>query len=175
MTKIRIPLVAYQTIPAIYKLVDDLTNLNSQATKHAEGDNLIIEFPTNIKDENKFKGDESVILSILAEGGEIEDYLFAIKQPNASSTTDVPEGVPSRLFRLGAVRNFSQWFGGNAEVWVNDTTNEFMYYNLPNPSDAIILKASESELIRQLDTNTFSFHTVAEVKVFEQDPNWVKL
>ena len=175
MIKIIIPITAYQNVPEIYKLVDDLTNLNSEVQKTAEGTNLIIDFPDNIKPENKLNADESVILSILDNDGQIEDYLFGIRQPSASASIDVPEDVPLRLFILGAVKNFSQWFANNADVWLNNVTDEIIYYNNPNPSGGPILKASEAEIIRQIDTVNYSFLTVAEVQTIVLDPNWTKL
>ena len=188
--KVTIPQIA-ATGPggALYDLVDNLSNINSEAVKYPEGDNLIIEFPDNIKDENKFRGDQDIILSILDNSGEIEGYLFGIKQPSASVGIDVPIGVPLRLFKGDGVRNFLQWFANNAQTWINNVTDEIMYYTDPNPSGVSILKASEAEIIRQLDpnaddpdqeTHTFSFLTVAEVQEIVKpggipDPNWEEI
>ena len=185
MTKITIPVLAYNTVPEIYKLVDDSTNLNSQALKYVEGDTLIVDYSGVTKAENKFNGDESVILAILDNGGTIENYLFSIRQPSASAAIDVPEGVPSRLFILGEIKNFSQWFAKNASVWLNETTDEIIYDNQPNPSDSVILTGAQSEIIRQLDPNaddetpenrTYFFVTISERQaIVDADPNWVKL
>ena len=174
MSKITIPVIAAEQGGAVYPLVDDLTNLNSQVTRIRDNGNLIVEDDLASPGQ-KLKPEESTILSILAEGGETENYLFGIKQPSASSTLDVPVGVPSRTFILGAVKNFSQWFAGNADVWRNNVTNEIVYYNSPNPSDGLILTASESELIRQLDTVNYSFLTIEEVETLVALPNWNKL
>ena len=53
---------------ALYPLVDNLTNQNSQVEKAAEGTNLVIDFPFGIKPENTLKADETTILAILEEG-----------------------------------------------------------------------------------------------------------
>ena len=174
MSKITIPVVAAEQGGTLYPLVDDLTNLNSQVTRVRDNGNLIVE-DDQADPGQKLKPEETVILSILAEGGETENYLFGIKQPSASGSIDVPAGVPSRLFILGAVKKFSQWFASNADVWLNNTTNEIVYYNSPNPSDGLILTASESELIRQLDPVNYSFLTIEEVETLVLDPNWNKL
>ena len=183
MTKIIIPIAA-TTGPggALYSLVDNLSNQNSEVEKTQEGTNLVIDFTNVVKTENKLNADEAVILSILAESGDIENYLFGIRQPSASASIDVPVGVPARTFILynlnplpQYIKNFGEWFSNNASVWLNNVTDEIIYYNQPNPSNAIILKASESELIRQIDTGTYSFLTVAEVQTIILDPNWVKL
>ena len=176
MTQITIPVDEAKSGGTLYTLVDDLTNLNSEVsnTRDESGDNLIID-DIGASSEQKLEIDEANILAILASGGEIENYLFGIRQPSASATLDVPVGVPSRLFILGAVKDFSQWFASNADVWLNDTTDEIIYYNSPNPSDSLILKASEAEIIRQIDTGTYSFLTVAEVQAIIVDTDWVKL
>jgi len=174
-TKVTIPIGAVKNGGNLYVLIDDLTNLNSQVSRGRDvtGTNIIIDdFNANVQQEIEL--DESVILSILAEGGEIEDHLFAIKQPSSSASVNVPPGVPSRLFMLGAVRNFSEWFATNADLWINNVTNEFIYYVSPNPSDGLILKGSEAEIIRQLDVTKYSFLTIAEVQTLVLDTNWVK-
>ena len=175
--KITIPEIAYQNVPDIYKIVDDLANINSQALKYREGDNIIVEFPDNIKDENKFKGDQDMILLILDNGGQIENYLFGIKQPSSSAGIDVPVGVPLRLFKGDGVRNFLQWFALNSQTWINNVTDEIMYYTDPNPSGVAILKASEAKLIKDIDPENFTFHTISEVQEILKpggvtDPNW---
>ena len=183
MTKITIPIAA-TTGPggALYSLVDNLSNQNSEVEKTQEGTDLVIDYTNVVKPENKLNADESVILSILAESGDIENYLFGIRQPSASASLKVPEGVPLREFILygtdpvaANLRNFSQWYSNNADVWLNDVTDEIIYYNNPNPSGGPILTASEAEIIRQIDTVNYSFLTVEEVQAIVLDPNWVKL
>ncbi|MCK5603127.1 hypothetical protein KAR91_14685, partial [Candidatus Pacearchaeota archaeon] len=139
--------------------------------------NLIIDFSSVIKPENQLQADQSVILSIIENGGQIENYLFGIRQPSASGALDVPAGVPSRefIYPPDSIRSFSQWFSKNASVWLNNVSDEFIYYNSPNPSDSIILTATESEIIRQLNTLYYSFLTVKEVLLITEDPNWIKL
>lgn len=174
MTKITITVDSAKNGGPLYVLIDDLTNLNSQVSRVRDNGNLIID-DTQASVEQKLEIDEATILSILAEGGEIEGYLIGIKQPSSSALIDVPVGVPSREFILGAVKNFSQWFANNADVWINNTSNEIIYYTSPNPSDGLILKASEAEIIRQIDTLNYSFLTIAEVQIEVALPNWVKL
>ena len=176
MTKITIPVDSAKNGGNLYTMVDDLSNLNSEVTKgrDSSGDNLIVD-DSLASSEQKLELDETAILLILAEGGEIEDYLFGIKAPIASSNIDVPVGVPHRLFKLLSVKLFSQWFSPASEVWKNTTTNEIIYYNNPMPEGLSNLLASEAELIRQIDTNNYSFMTVAEVQIEVALPNWVKL
>ena len=179
-TKIIIPITA-TTGPSglLYDLVDNLTNQNSAVQKVRVGTNLEIS-DEGVPPEQELVIDEVNILAILAEGGEIEGNLFGIRQPSASASIDVPVGVPSRTFILGEVKTFARWYASNADVWLNNVTDEIIYYNSPNPSDSLILKASEADIIRQIDTLNYSFLTVAEVQEIVNpegvpDPNWVKL
>ena len=174
MTKITIPPETAEVNGSLFDLVYNGSILNSEVTNTFENGNRVID-DTNASPEQKLVIEETQILEILTEAGEIEDYLFGIRQPSSSATIDVPEGVPSRLFILGAIKDFSQWFASNADVWLNEVTDEIIYYNSPNPSDGIILKASEAEIIRQIDIGTYSFLTVAEVQAIILDPNWTKL
>ena len=174
MSIVTIPVIAAQNGGALYTLVDDLTNLNSQVSRIRDNGNLIID-DSGAEPEQKIQIDEAVLLSILDNGGNTEDYLFGIRQPSASANIDVPVGVPSRLFKLGEVKTFARWFAENAELWLNTVTDEIIYYNSPNPSDGLILTSSESELIRQIDDQNYSFMTVAEVQAEVAGPNWTKL
>ncbi|MCK5603118.1 hypothetical protein KAR91_14640, partial [Candidatus Pacearchaeota archaeon] len=61
MSKITIPILSYQNVASIYKLVDDLSNLNSEVLRTIVGDNLIIDFSSVIKPENQLQAYQSVI------------------------------------------------------------------------------------------------------------------
>ncbi len=174
MSKITVPQETAEVGGNLFDVVYNGSILNSEVANTLENGNRIID-DTNASAGQKLVIEEATILEILTEGGEIENYLFGIRQPSASATVDVPVGVPLRTFILGDVRNFSEWFANNADVWLNDTTNEIIYYNNPNPSGGPILKASEAEIIRQIDTVNYSFLTVAEVQAEVAGPNWTKL
>lgn len=183
MTLITIPVDEAKQGGALYPLVDDLTNLNSEVsnTRDESGDNLIID-DSNASSEQKLVIDEANILAILAAGGEIENYLFGIRQPSASAGIKVPEEVPMREFILYSkspvaanLKTFGQWFDNNASLWLNEVTDEIIYYNQPNPSNSIILTASESDIIRRIDELNYSFMTVSEVQSEVENPDWVKL
>lgn len=174
MTKIIIPAATAEVGGALFDLVYNGAVLKTDVKNKLENGKRIID-DSNASPDQKLVIDEAQILEILAEGGEIENYLFGIKAPLSSSNIDVPEGVSLRLNIVDEVRNFKNWFSNNAGVWKNTTTGELIYYNNPNPSGGPILKASEAEIIRQLDTNMFSFLTVAEVQAEVADSDWVKL
>ena len=181
MAVITIPKETAEVGGNLFDLVYNGSVLNSEVADIIAGTNRIID-DTNASPSQKLVIDEAGILDILAEGGDIENYLFGIRQPSASASLKVPEGVPLREFILyntdpvaANLRNFSQWYSNNADVWLNEVSDEIIYYNNPNPSGGPILKASEADIIRNIDTDNYSFLTVAEVQTIVLDPNWVKL
>lgn len=181
MTKIIIPAETAEVGGTLFDVVYNGSILNSEVSNTLENGNRIID-DTNASSGQKLVISAATILEILSEGGEIENYLFGIRQPSASASLKVPEDVPLREFILwnkdpvaANITNFGQWYSLNADVWLNEVTDEIIYYNNPNPSGGPILKASEAEIIRQIDTNVYSFLTVAEVQAIVTDPNWVKL
>ena len=179
MAVITIPKEAAEVGGNLFDLVYNGSVLNSEVADIIAGTNRIID-DTNASPSQKLIIDEAGILEILAEGGKIEDYLFGIKQPSSSVSLDVPEGVPLRLFKGGGVRNFLQWFANNAQTWINNVTDEIMYYTDPNPSGVSILKASEAKIIKDIDPINYTFYTIAEVQEIVKpggipDPDWQEI
>ena len=177
--KIIIPEVELKVGGALHTLAINLTVTNSQVDITTQGSISTID-DENARAEQKVTPDEATILSVLAVGGEIEDYLHGIRAPisggNSIAGLDVPDGVPQDtfIFPLGNKRTILQWFANNAEVWKKDDNSEIIFYNNPLPSGGVVLKASESELIRQMDTVNISFMTVEEVQT-EVVTGWTKL
>lgn len=166
MTKIIIPVDSAKNGGNLYTLIDDLSNLNSQVSKTRDNGNLIINDNT-ASDAQKILIDQSILLSILNEGGEVEEYLMGIRIPNTFANTDVPIGLPWRKNVLGTTRKFRDWFLDGAEVWIEQAGDEFIFYTNPaaglaSPSE--YLKGSQMEIIRQLDTANITILTVDEVQ-----------
>ena len=164
MTKIIIPVDSAKNGGNLYTLVDDLSNLNSEVSKTRDNGNLIIDDDT-ASAEQKLEIDAATLLSILQEGGQVQEYLMAVRAPNALAMQDVPAGVPYRTNVLGQTRIFLNWFLDGAEVWTENAGNEFIFYTNPAPSlGAQGLTASEIEIIRQLDVANITVLTVAQAQ-----------
>ena len=166
MTKITIPVDSAKSGGNLYTLVDDLTNLNSEVSKTRDNGNLIIN-DNAASSEQKIIIDQATLLSILAEGGEVTEYLMGIRMPSTFSATDVPAGLPWRVNVLGTTRRFRDWFLDGAEVWIKVGGDEFLFYTNPaaglaSPSE--YLTGSQMEIIRQLNTVTITILTVSEVQ-----------
>lgn len=175
--RVTIPIIAAKNGGNLYALIDDLTNTNSAVSNTPQGTNVILD---DGKANNKIGMDQALLLSILAEGGEIEHELMAIKMPTSLGTTTVPDGVPYRDNVIGGARKFSEWFFWGAEVWIDNTNNQIVFYS--NPLGAIAdksqyLKGSEMELIRQLDTVNISILNLEEARAEVEDAtkNYVKV
>jgi hypothetical protein len=174
--KITIPVSAAKNGGNLYTLVDDLTNTNSGITKQTVNTDLLItddpSIPVNM--------DQANLLAILAEAGEVEERLMAIKMPTSFANTAVPVGVPYRENVIGNARQFDEWFLYGAEVWI-DSTNGFFVFNT-NPLGSVAaqsqyLKGSQMEIIRQLDAVNISILNLEEAQTEVDDPakNYVKV
>jgi hypothetical protein len=151
MGRITIPKIAALNGGALYEFVDDLTNVNSAVERTPIAGNLIID-DTKAPADQIVPMDQSTLLSILAQGGEVEEILMAIKQPNSFANVDVPDVLPWTRDALGNARTFARWFLDGAKVWTS--SGFFVYYT--NPAAALAqpyqyLKGSQMEVIRQLD------------------------
>ena len=163
--KITIPVNSAKAGGNLYELVDDLTNLNSEVSRTRDNGNLILN--DNIASQaQKMTMDQATLLSILSEGGELEEHLMGIRIPSTFSNTSVPVGLPYRTNVLGAVRTFTNWFLNGAEVWIKVGGAEFIFYTNPAAglaSPSQYLKGSEMEIVRQLNTATITILSVEEV------------
>ena len=168
--KITIPADSAKNGGALYTLVDDVTNLNSQVSRERINTSLIL---NDNAASIKLEMDQSTLLTILAEGGELEENLMAIKVPISFASAEVPAGVPYRENVIGQPRTFDEWFLYGAEVWI-DLTNGFFLFNT-NPLGSVgqssqYLKGSEMEIIRQLDTVNISILNLTEAQTEVNDP-----
>jgi len=167
--KITIPISSAKNGGSLYVLVDDLTNTNSGISKNTLGDNLIIEDNPDIP----IKMDQTTLLQILGEGGEVEDHLMAIKVPISLANTIIPVGVPYRENVIGNARTFSEWFLYGAQVWIDAPGGFFIFYTNPLGSASAqgsYLKGSHMSLIRDLNPVTIEILSTEEATIQIEDP-----
>ena len=120
---------------------DDLIKVRSDREISNDGINVFIE-----SDNLDLTISEQV--QILNVGGEIEQYLMAIRADIGLLGTDIPNGIPNQntIDETGnpEVRKFKNWFDTSAELYKKD--DETKVYFLTNPLGNSItdyLKASE--------------------------------
>lgn len=117
----------------------------------------------------------SQVNQILIAGGEVEQYLMAIKADIALLGDDLPTGLPNQntLDEVGAaeIRKFKNWFDTSAEVWKKDTNDKI--YFLTNPvgtstsqyllgSEILILFDSFGGGTPSVIDRNLEVHTIAE-------------
>ena len=175
--KVTIPIASAKNGGALYTLVDDLANTNSAVQRTNDGSNLILD-DTGVPTELQIPLDQTNLLAVLGESGEVENHLMAIKAPISLANQAVPVGVPYRTNAVSEVKDFKDWFLYGAELWRNQTDGFVLFYTNPLGSQADqtqYLKGSEIELIRQIDTVNIEILTIAEATAEVANPNYVKV
>lgn len=129
----------------------------------------------------------SQVNQILQAGGEVEQYLMAVKSDIALLGNDLPDGLPNRttLDEVGAaeIRKFKNWFDTSAEVWKKDTDDKI--YFLTNPigtstnkyllgSEILILFDSFGGGSPSVIDRNLEVHTIAEFQA-EIATDWTQV
>lgn len=110
---------------------------------------------TNAYAVNSFKLGWNAINTLLANGGEMEEYLMAIHAGIDLLADTVPDGCPNRMTynTSGAQvpKTFNNWLVPGSDFWKKDDNTEILF--LTNPfagNEDKYLKASEIKLIADL-------------------------
>ena len=88
------------------------------------------------------------VAQILNAGGEVEEYLMAIRSDYPLLTDNVPSALPNAETFTAVARNFENWFDSTCELWKKDDNTQI--YFLTNPlgtSMSQYLKGSEIKLL----------------------------
>jgi len=170
MSKITLPLTAVETGGALNSFYYNKCVLRSDVSKTNDGVNVIA--------TDSFSFSLSEVASILNNGGEVSEYLMAVRAPIALLDVDVPVGLPKRLTLDGTAtevaKAFKNWLVPNAEIWVKDDNTEILFYTNPfagNPSDYLL--GSEIKLIFDISAQV----TVVTIEDAEAEvvTGWTKL
>lgn len=127
--KFIVPTSAIQTGGALESFYYDILVGRSDLNRSEEGSTTILE------------GDLILTLGqinqILGVGGEVYEYLLAIKSDIGLLGDNLPVGLPNRttLDEMAAaeIRKFKNWFDTTAEVWLLSATRDVFYF-LTNPT-----------------------------------------
>ena len=145
-------------------------------------DNALIRSDVNKKTENGNSITEGILElpiatlgAILGVGGEIEAYLMAVRAPLSILETDVPAGLPRNIYFDHVAKTFRAWFVPGAEAWVNNVTNEVIFYTNPFAGNVSqYLKGSEIAILHGLPSTNALLLEEAQV-IIDTDPNWVQI
>ncbi len=122
------------------------------------------------------------INQILAEGGEVYEYLVAVKADIGILGDDLSDGLPNRAMldenAASEVRKFKHWFENTAEVWKKDTDDQI--YFLSNPFGTSVskyLKGSEIALIYTdfVSTRNADIDTIAQFNAVVGGGGWTQV
>ncbi len=132
--KFIVPTISIQKGGSLEDFYYDLLIVRSDLSKIPDDGNTIV--------QGELVLSVSQVYEILVAGGEVEQYLMAVKADIALFGDDLPDDLPNRntLDEVGAaeIRKFKNWFDTSAEVWRKDTGDKI--YFLTNPIGTSINK-----------------------------------
>ena len=170
MSKVKIPLTEVEISGSLQSWYYNNAILRSDVMKSTDS--------TYAYASDSFQLTISEVGNILNAGGEVEEYLMAVKAPIAIMNTDVPSTLPKyqKLDNTGSLvaKKFSDWLVPNAEIWKKDDDTEVIFYTNPFAGNvSSYLKGSEIKVINDLGA-TVNIMTVADAQS-EVASGWTKL
>ena len=171
MSKIEIPLAAVITGGALKNWYYDNAIIRSDVTKTTS--------ETLATASDDFKLSIGEVNNILAQGGEVYEYLMAISANIAIMSTDVPATLPNyqKLDDTGTLvaKQFSDWLVPGAEVWKKDDNTRVLFYTNPFAGNAnSYLKGSEIKIINDINPAAIDVLTIADAQALVAT-GWTKL
>ncbi len=170
MSRVQIPLTAVEVGGNLNAWYYNNCVLRSDVTKSTDDDNA------NASDN--FNLSLSEVANILAESGEVYEYLMAVKAPIAILDADVPNDLPNNKTMDGTAsevaKQFKNWLVPNAEIWKKDDDTEILFYTNPFAGNSSsYLTGSEIAIINNISA-AVEILTVASAEI-ETATGWTKL
>ena len=116
---------------------------------------------------------------ILTAGGEVFEYLMAVKAIIGLLDIDVPDPLPNNKTLNGlaveVLKTFSGWLVPGAEIWKKDDDSEILFYTNPFAgNENSYLKGSEIKIINDINPGNIDILTIADAEA-ETASGWTKL
>lgn len=170
MSKITIPLAEVEIGGSLFNWYYNHAVIRSDVSK--------VTTDTEAIATDGFKLSISEVNNILTAGGEVKEYLMAVRAPIAIMGTSVPDTLPKyrKLDDTAALiaKDFSDWLVPGAEIWLKDDNTEVLFYTNPfagNPSS--YLKGSEIKIINDISAQVICL-TIADAQLLTAT-GWTKL
>lgn len=170
MSKIEIPIAEVEIGGALFDFYYNKCMIRSDVVKETTDTTAtaIDNFDLSITD----------VADILAEGGEVSEYLMAVRAPIALLDTDVPVGLPKRTTLDGTAtevpKQFKNWFVPGAEIWKKDDDTEIIFYTNPfAANENQYLTGSEISIINAISPSV-TILTITDAEI-ETATGWEKL
>ena len=118
------------------------------------------------------------VADILDAGGEVKEYLMAIKAPIALLDSDVPDPLPNNKTLDGSaqeiLKTFSGWLVPGAEIWLKDDDTEILFYTNPFAgNENSYLTGTEIKIIVDINGSVDAL-TIADAEILTAS-GWTKL
>ena len=114
---------------------------------------------------------------LVANGGDIEEGIFAIKVDSTFKDLPVDAGMPFELNAFSESRTYANWFVPGAEIYEEGAGNGYIFYTNPGAGVANAsqyLKASQIKTIIDLDP-AFSVMSTQKFKTDYEGQGWAKI
>ena len=120
---------------------------------------------------------QSKLELLVANGGDIEEGLFAIKVDNTFKALPIDAGMPFEKNVFGESRTYADWFVYGAQVYKEEAGNGYIFYTNPGAGVANAhqyLKASQIKTIIDLDA-AFSCTSTQKFKADYEGQGWTQI
>lgn len=116
---------------------------------------------------------------ILQAGGEVYEYLMAVKAVIAFLDLDVPDPLPNNKTLDGTaqeiLKKFSGWLVPGAEIWLKDDNLEILFYTNPFAgNENKYLTGTEIKIIKDINPANIDILTIADAQALTAS-GWTKL
>ncbi len=120
---------------------------------------------------------------LVANGGDIEEGIFAVKVNDSFKDFTIDSGMPFELNAFSEQRTYGNWFVPGAEIYKEDAGTGYIFYSNPGHGAATAsqyLKGSQIKTIIDLDA-TFSVMSTQKCKADYLNPStrihnvWTKI
>lgn len=169
MSKLTFPIEEIVSTGNLCNLYDDLKKTYTGISETVVGTNRVL--------QDSFSNlTLSQLLSILNNGGAIEQHLMAIRVPASFMGSAVLAGLPNRTNPITAsVKNYEDWFDSTAEVWKKSDDLEYIFFTNPHGNSVSeYLTGEKIKDIRDSDPTNISVLTITEAGA-ETAAGWTKL
>ena len=156
------------------KLLSGNPYLAQTATESDDGNYLILD---DTGSRINLNINQSKLELLVANGGDIEEGIFALRVDSAFKDLQIGAGFPFEKNVFGESRTYANWFIYGSQVYKEDAGNGFIFYTNPGAGVAKAsqyLKASQIKTIIDLDP-AFSCMSTQKFKADYEGQGWTKI
>ena len=156
------------------KLLSGNPYLAQTATESADGLYLILD---DTGSRINLNINQTKLELLVANGGDIEEGLFAVKVDDTFKDLPIDAGLPFEKNVFSESRTYANWFVYGSQVYKEDAGNGYIFYSNPGAgvaSASQYLKASQIKTIIDLGP-AFSCMSTQKFKADYEGQGWAKI